>query len=262
MVRWWVACLALFCSSPSFGAVYYVSSETGSDTNDGLAPGSAFETVTHINSLPLEAGDEVRFFCGETWRVQTLVVTRSGSAGSPIVFSSHPADCADKPVLSGAQPISGWSVAAPTWPRHPFTTSRFAAISSATPWGTPTVPTPISRGCSAWRSIWIITLATWSWRTTRSPVLPGPAPSSRTPRAPSRATPSTTTLFPIGALSYRSSEVFLRPAKAVTSCSRWVSIAARSGSATRPSSPPRTTTTSSAPSTTPRSPMTRPAAAT
>ncbi len=30
--------------------------------------------------------------------------------GSPIVFSSHSAGCADKPVLSGAQPISGWTL--------------------------------------------------------------------------------------------------------------------------------------------------------
>ena len=108
-----VACWALLCSAPSFAAVYYVSSETGDDGNDGLTPGSAFESVTHINSLALQPGDEVRLVCGESWRVQTLVVTRSGAAGSPIVFSSHPASCADKPVLSGAQPISGWTTAGP-----------------------------------------------------------------------------------------------------------------------------------------------------
>ena len=55
---------------------------------------------------------------------------------------------------------------------------------------------------------------------------------------------------------------FLRPARAATSCFRLGAIDARSGSVTRPSSPPRTTTTSSAPSTTPRSPTIRPAAAT
>ena len=70
MIRWWVAWLALICSSPSFGAVYYVSSETGMTTNDGLAPGNAFETVTHINSLALQPADEVRLLCGETWRVR------------------------------------------------------------------------------------------------------------------------------------------------------------------------------------------------
>jgi len=104
-----VAFLTLLCSIPSSAAVYYVSSETGDDVNDGLTPASAFETVTHINSLALQPGDEVRLLCGETWRAQTLVVTRSGSAGSPIVFSSYPDGCSDKPVLSGAQPIAEWT---------------------------------------------------------------------------------------------------------------------------------------------------------
>jgi len=108
---WRLACLALLCSSPTLGAVYYVSSETGNDANDGLTPGSAFETVNYVNSLDLQPGDEVRFVCGETWRVQSLVITRSGSPGNPIVFSSYPADCADKPTLSGAQPIAGWGAA-------------------------------------------------------------------------------------------------------------------------------------------------------
>jgi parallel beta-helix repeat protein len=101
--------VALLCSCPTLGAVYYVSNDTGSDAFDGLSPATAFQTVGHINGLSLVPGDEVRFLCGETWRVQTLVITRSGSPGNPIVISSHPADCADKPVLSGAQPLSGWS---------------------------------------------------------------------------------------------------------------------------------------------------------
>ena len=89
--------------------MYYVSSETGNDGNDGLSPGGAFETITHINSIALQPGDEVRLACTEVWRTQSLVITRSGSTGNPIVFSSHPADCVDKPILSGARPISGWT---------------------------------------------------------------------------------------------------------------------------------------------------------
>ncbi len=99
--------LALFASSAG-ATTYYVSSATGSDGNGGLSPADAFATAAHVSSLALGPGDEVRFFCGETWRADPLIITRSGSAGSPIVFSSHPADCADKPVLSGARPISGW----------------------------------------------------------------------------------------------------------------------------------------------------------
>lgn len=108
--QWWLALLALACSVPAYGAVYFVSSQTGDDGNDGLSPESAFETITHVNSLALQPGDEVRLACGETWRAQTLVATRSGSPGSPIVYSSHPAGCENKPVLSGAQPVSEWSL--------------------------------------------------------------------------------------------------------------------------------------------------------
>ena len=106
---WLLACLFLLCSLPASGETYYVSSESGNDANDGLAPGSAFETLGQINGMALQPGDEVRLLCGEIWRAQSLVITRSGSAGNRIVFSSYPADCADKPVLSGALPISGWA---------------------------------------------------------------------------------------------------------------------------------------------------------
>ena len=91
-------------------ATYYVSSASGSDAADGLTPATAFATASHVNGLALQPGDEVRFLCGETWRADPLVVTRSGSAAMPIVFSSHPASCVDKPVLSGARGIAGWAV--------------------------------------------------------------------------------------------------------------------------------------------------------
>lgn len=92
------------------GTTYYVSSSTGDDDDNGLSPATAFETITHVNSLNLQPGDTVLFNCGDTWRTQSLVVTDSGTAVNPITFSSYPADCADKPIFSGAQPISGWAV--------------------------------------------------------------------------------------------------------------------------------------------------------
>jgi parallel beta-helix repeat protein len=101
------------------GATYYVSSASGNDADDGLTPATAFATVARVNALPLQPGDVVRFFCGETWRVDPLIVTRSGAAGTPaiqIYYSSHPAGCADKPLLSGARPIRGWAAhAANVW---------------------------------------------------------------------------------------------------------------------------------------------------
>jgi len=102
--------LALAIPTWALATTYYLSSATGSDIDDGLTPESAFASIDHINALALLPGDEVRFLCGERWRVEPLVITASGTAEAPIVFSSHPPDCAAKPVLSGAQPISGWAL--------------------------------------------------------------------------------------------------------------------------------------------------------
>ncbi|MCB8945993.1 MAG: choice-of-anchor D domain-containing protein [Ardenticatenaceae bacterium] len=97
-------------SQSAGGTTYYVSSSSGSDAHNGLSEGTAFASITHVNSLNLQPGDTVLFKCGDTWRTQSLVVTHSGTAVSPITYSSYPANCANKPVFSGAQPVTGWSL--------------------------------------------------------------------------------------------------------------------------------------------------------
>ncbi|MFZ6028726.1 MAG: hypothetical protein ACOYYS_13505 [Chloroflexota bacterium] len=88
---------------------YYVSSSGGDDENDGKAENRPFETIAKVNSLALQPGDRVLFKCGDTWRGEMLIATHSGTAGQPITFGSYPANCANKPIISGAQPISGWT---------------------------------------------------------------------------------------------------------------------------------------------------------
>lgn len=90
--------------------VYYVSSSMGNDGNNGLSEATAFKTITKVNALNLLAGDRVLFKCGDTWRGVMLTIVKSGAAGLPITFGSYPAGCVNKPILSGAQPIAGWSV--------------------------------------------------------------------------------------------------------------------------------------------------------
>lgn len=89
---------------------YYVST-TGSDDNDGLSPDTPFATIGHVNGLELQPGDSVLFKCGDVWRTDPLVIARSGAANAPITFGAYPAGCATPPVLSGAQPIVGWTAA-------------------------------------------------------------------------------------------------------------------------------------------------------
>ena len=87
---------------------YYVSQSMGNDDNDGFSESSPFKTVAKVNTLDLGPGDRVLFKCGDVWRADPLVIVKSGVSGAPITFGSYPVSCANKPVLSGAQPISGW----------------------------------------------------------------------------------------------------------------------------------------------------------
>jgi parallel beta-helix repeat protein len=89
---------------------YYVSASGGSDSNTGADPGHPLRTIARVNGLSLNAGDQVLFKCGDTWRAEMLKVTRSGQSGSPITYSSYPAGCIDQPRLDGSQPVTGWSV--------------------------------------------------------------------------------------------------------------------------------------------------------
>jgi len=92
------------------GDTYHVSSSEGLDTNDG-GPGSPLQTIAKINSLALQAGDEVLFKCGDTWQGEMLTIRTSGDEANPIIFGSYPQrDCAERPVLSGSLPIEGWNL--------------------------------------------------------------------------------------------------------------------------------------------------------
>ena len=91
------------------GTVYYVSSSQGKDSYDGLSENSPFATISKVNSLTLQPGDFVLFKCGDVWRADPLIITRSGSDSQPITFSSYPAGCADQPLLSGTQTVAGWT---------------------------------------------------------------------------------------------------------------------------------------------------------
>ncbi|MCI0344743.1 MAG: right-handed parallel beta-helix repeat-containing protein [Chloroflexi bacterium] len=102
--------LGLALAPPAGATVYYVSSSTGSDGNSGTSAGSPFETIAKVNTLNLQAGDQVRLFCGDIWRDERLFVLDSGTAAQPITVTSHPLACANQPVISGAQPIVGWTL--------------------------------------------------------------------------------------------------------------------------------------------------------
>lgn len=91
------------------GTTYYVSSSSGSDTADGLSEATALQTIEKVNTLELQPGDQVLFKCGDVWRTEPLLITTSGTQESPITFGSYPSTCSDKPILTGSQPVQGWT---------------------------------------------------------------------------------------------------------------------------------------------------------
>ncbi len=58
------------------GTKYYVSAETGNDSNDGKSPETAWKTITKLNNVSLKKGDGVFFKRGDIYR--TRFTARAG----------------------------------------------------------------------------------------------------------------------------------------------------------------------------------------
>lgn len=70
------------------GRTFYVS-PSGSDTNSGTSPTSAWRTVSKVNGASLAPGDGVLFQGGATFSDNTLMPGQSGTAGAHVVFGSY-----------------------------------------------------------------------------------------------------------------------------------------------------------------------------
>ncbi|HFU4466840.1 TPA: discoidin domain-containing protein [Streptococcus suis] len=73
----------------SSGRTFYVSSTSGSDTNNGLSQSSPFKTLSKINEIELRPGDTVLLENGSVFNDQFLHIRGSGSEGSPIRISNY-----------------------------------------------------------------------------------------------------------------------------------------------------------------------------
>lgn len=68
-------------------AEYFVDASNGRDSNSGLSPAEAWQSVRQVNSTALKPGDVVRFKAGEIWRES--LQAKSGAPGQPITFTSY-----------------------------------------------------------------------------------------------------------------------------------------------------------------------------
>jgi hypothetical protein len=122
----WIFFISISLSPLAQAATYYVDASNGDDINDGLAPSSAWKTISKANSMIFSPGDSVLFKRGETWAGTGLKVTSSGAEGNHIVYGAY--GSGDKPVITLRGPVPGWNTPA-NWEdqggnvwRMPFTT--------------------------------------------------------------------------------------------------------------------------------------------
>ena len=71
------------------GTTYYVSSKNGDDANSGTSKEEAYQTLSQINKLTLEPGDQVLLEKGSVFEDQWLHVQGSGSEEAPIIISTY-----------------------------------------------------------------------------------------------------------------------------------------------------------------------------
>jgi len=86
---------------------YYVSS-SGNDSSNGLSTSTPWRTIAKVNSefARMVPGDRILFNRGNTF-YGTLMISRSGSSGSPITFEAYGSGA--NPVISAFTTISGWT---------------------------------------------------------------------------------------------------------------------------------------------------------
>ena len=83
---------------PAGAKVYYVSSSTGSDSNNGTSPQTPWKTLAKVNSANLPRDSYVCFKRGDIWR-ETLMSDQAG-----VTYTAY--GTGEKPILCGS-PING-----------------------------------------------------------------------------------------------------------------------------------------------------------
>ncbi|MFD2569140.1 right-handed parallel beta-helix repeat-containing protein [Spirosoma soli] len=105
-IGYWLANILLVTAlAPALGQTTYYVASSGNDANNGQSINTPFQTITKVNSLPLQAGDAVLFRRGDTFR-GTLTIRQSGVAGKPIVVDAY--GSGNKPIIAGSAVLTNW----------------------------------------------------------------------------------------------------------------------------------------------------------
>ncbi len=90
--------LAIGTLTVSHASIYYVNDISGSDANNGTSTGTAWKTLSKVNSTNFQANDSVLFIRGGQWRGQ--LVPKSGSVSGPVSYAAY--GSGTKPLFLGS----------------------------------------------------------------------------------------------------------------------------------------------------------------
>jgi len=95
----WFLLFLLFVSNLSNGAIYYIDSVAGVDTNNGTTELTPWKNIYKVNLLTLALGSKIYLKCGSVWNGQQLKFGGSGTATYPIIVDQYGTGA--KPRLNG-----------------------------------------------------------------------------------------------------------------------------------------------------------------
>jgi hypothetical protein len=96
---------ALTISASAFATTYYVDSQTGRDSDDGLTEATPWKTVEKVNSFSFAPGDHILFRRGRVWH-ETLQPRSNGSPERVILFGAY--GVGSSPALTNSATLTGW----------------------------------------------------------------------------------------------------------------------------------------------------------
>jgi hypothetical protein len=97
-----VVLMSLFAAPSNVRAIntiYYVNCATGSDSNNGLSPSTAWRTTTRANQQTYTAGDQILFARGTVCSGAAFKPVGNGAVGNPVIVADY--GTGNLPVIDG-----------------------------------------------------------------------------------------------------------------------------------------------------------------
>lgn len=83
---------AVFEEKRTEPATFYVDSENGDNSADGMTPETAWKTLTKVNETQLIGGDRILLKAGSVFEDQALSIKNGGTAENPIIIDMYDGD--------------------------------------------------------------------------------------------------------------------------------------------------------------------------